>query len=258
MPQINRWIALLPLAAPQLPNFAGIERAFQERFPDAVQPSTPGGTERLTTCSLGDFTASATLIDQPIPPAQLVGPCAAAWYWPDAAAAVSNHTAHLLLTLVDEGGTPIDRALAFTRWTAAVAAASDALGVFWGPSRAIHRPADFIDQAVQSSINDLPLYLWIDFRIEPVANATGGPGFLRLYTTGLEALGQNELEVQHFVGEPQTLLSSAYNVAHYLLERKKVINDGDTIGLTEEVQLTARRGPSMLGGELEVIQLQWE
>ncbi|MAT70729.1 MAG: hypothetical protein CMJ58_14535 [Planctomycetaceae bacterium] len=258
MSNTNRWIALIPLAEPVLPSFVEVERAFQNRFPDATPPSDPGGTERLLTCSLGEAAASVTLIDRPIPPAQLGGPCAAAWYWPTAAAELDDHPAHLMLTMVDEGGSATDRALAFTRWTAAVAAASESLGVFWGPSRTIHRPGDFLDQAVQSGPRNLPLYLWIDFRIEPVANHAGGADFHRLYTTGLATLGQDEIEVANFTGAPQSLLESAYNVAHYLLDRKQAVNDGDTIGLSDEVQLTARRAPSMLGGELEVIRLEWD
>lgn len=258
MSTTNRWIALIPLAEATLPGFAEVERAFRELFPDTPQPQSPGGTERMLTCSLDETAASATLIDRPIPASQLGGPCAAAWYWPEAAAALDNHAAHMMLTMVDEGGSAVERALAFTRWTAAVTAASEALGVFWGPSRTIHKSGDFIDQAVQSGPHSLPLYLWIDFRIEPVANHAGGEDFLRLYTTGLETLGQSEIEVGNFTGPPQTLLESAYNVAHYLLDRKQVVNDGDTIGLSDEVQLTARRGPSMLGGEMEVIRLEWD
>ena len=44
----------------------------------------------------------------------------------------------------------------------------------------------------------------------------------RLYTTGLEALGQTELEVPRYQGNPQQLLELAYNVAHYLIDRRKV------------------------------------
>ncbi|HEX6963281.1 MAG TPA: DUF4261 domain-containing protein, partial [Lacipirellula sp.] len=80
----------------------------------------------------------------------------------------------------------------------------------------------------------------------------------RLYTTGLETLGQSELEVARFEGSAQELLDFSYNIAHYLLEKRKVVNDGDTIGLTDEVRATAHRSTSMLGGDLEVISLQFE
>ena len=101
--------------------------------------------------------------------------------------------------------------------------------------------------------NNLPLFLWIDFRIEQIE-----AGAYRLYTTGLESLGHSELEVPHYEGSPQALLDLAYNIAHYMLDKRKVLDDGDTIGVTEQVQVVGHRGPSMLGGEMEVIRLDFE
>ena len=43
-----------------------------------------------------------------------------------------------------------------------------------------------------------------------------------------------------------------------MLDMRKVLDDGDTIGVTEQVQVVAHRGPSMLGGEMEVIRLDFE
>ena len=103
------------------------------------------------------------------------------------------------------------------------------------------------------SDGNLPLFLWIDFRIEPIEG-----GRYQLYTTGLDALGQSELEVSAYEGSPQELLDFAYNIAHYLLDRRKVVSDGDTIGLTEEVRATARLDKSMLDPKLDVIRLEFE
>jgi hypothetical protein len=205
------------------------------------------------TLTVGDFTAAATLVPRPIPPSQLEGPAATAWYWPEAAAALAKHQAHILVTLVDEGGPAVKKGEALTRLTAGIAATAPSIGVFWGPGRLVHPPQAFIDQAVQMHEGDWPLFLWIDFRIEQQDD-----GSLRLYTTGLEALGQNEIEVPRYDGPPQELLNFAYNIAHYMLDQRKLIRDGDTIGLTDKVQVTARRGTSMLGGELEVLQLEFQ
>jgi hypothetical protein len=43
-----------------------------------------------------------------------------------------------------------------------------------------------------------------------------------------------------------------------VLDQRKVINDGDTMGMTDDAQVTIRRGPSMLGGEMEVLRLEFE
>ncbi len=248
-----RWLALVALERPETPSFARIAAWHQEHFPHAPQPVVAGSTDKLLTLTIGDFTGAVTLVPRPIPASQLEGPTATAWYWPDAAEALRGHEAHLLVTLIDEGGSAVKKSAALTRLTAAIAAVAPSVGIFWGPGRLVHSPDAFIDQALQMRDDNLPLFLWIDFRLEQSDDRS-----YRLYTTGLEALGQNELEVSHYEGAPQELLDLAYNIAHYLLDQRKVVNDGDTIGVTDQLQVIARRGPSMLGGDMEVIRLELE
>jgi len=212
-----------------------------------------GTTENLFTCTFGKFTVAVTLVPRPIPWSQLEGPCATAWFWPTAAEALRDHQAHLLVTLLDEGGKEIPKATALTQLVAGLVANAPAQGVFWGPGRLVHPPRAFLDQAAQLSADDLPLFLWVDFRVERNDNGT-----TRLYTTGLEAIGYTELEVAEYLGEPQTLLEYSYNIAHYQLSQAKEINEGDTIGLTDEIQVVANRRPSMFDEALEVVALDFQ
>lgn len=251
-PHPLRWMSLVALNRTELPSFDEIAESYALQDPDAPPLTPAGATENLRTFTIGDFTAAATLVPRSIPWSQLEGPAETAWYWPRAVAELRGHTAHILLTLIDEGGRSVDKALALTRLTAAVTATASSVGVFWGPGRLVHSPDGFLDQATQAHPRNLPLFLWVDFRVEETDNG------LRLFTTGLEALGGNELEVENYPGEPQQLLEFVYNVAHYQLDRNRIINDGDTIGLTDEVRVTARRTPSMLGGDLEVLRLDFE
>lgn len=248
-----RWLALVPLAEARLPSFEAVAERYAALFPDAPRLALSAFTENLLAVTIGDDTAAVTLVPRPIPWSQLEGPANMAWYWPEAADELRGHAAHLLVTVIDEGGKPLEKALSLTRLAAAAVAAAEGVGVFWGPGRLVHPPDAFVDQAGTMSEQNLPLFLWVDFRIELADDAA-----LRLYTTGLEALGGSELEATQFHGEAQRLMEYAYNIAHYQLDRKKIIKDGDTIGVAEGVQVTARRGRSMLGGELEVIQLDFE
>jgi hypothetical protein len=251
-----RWLALVALERPELPAFDRVADWHSEQFPAAPPLKAAGSTDNLITLTIGDFTAAATLVPRPIPWSQLEGPAAAAWYWSGATTALRDHTAHLLVTLVDEGGQPLGKALALTRFTAALAAMSPSVGVLWGPGRIVHPSAPFIEQAATASERNLPLFLWIDFRVEPLGESEGGA--VRLFTTGLEALGAQEIEVSRYQGDARELVGFVYNVAHYLLDRRKAINDGDTIGVTNDVQVTVCRDRSMLGGDLEVLRLDFE
>jgi hypothetical protein len=248
-----RWLALVPLRRAELPTVERLAEWYSEHFPGAPAPQLASSTDNLLALTVGPYTAAITLVPRSVPWSQLEGPAATAWYWPEATAQLQTHPAHLLVTLIDEGGSAIEKAIALTQLTAAVAAMAPSVGVFWGPGRLVHPPAAFVEQAEDCRPENLPLFLWIDFRVE----ALDGGG-VRAYTTGLEALGQQEVEVARFDGAPQTLVGHLYNVAHYLLDRKQVIRDGDTIGLTDNVSITVRRERSMLGGEMEVLRLEFE
>lgn len=248
-----RWLALVMLDEPVLPAFDDVADFIAQQFPDAPPLKPSGATDNMFTCTIGEYTAAATLVPRPIPWSQLEGPCATAWYWPTAAEALRDHRAHLLVTLIDEGGKQIEKSVRLTQLTTGLVAHAPSPGVFWGPGRLVHPAEAFVEQAVQSTDDDLPLFLWIDFRVERTDS-----GGTRLYTTGLEALGQSELEVLDFPGTPQTLLEFAYNLAHYELLQGKRINDGDTIGVTDEVQVVAHRRPSMFDANLEVVQLEFQ
>ena len=248
-----RWLALVILEKAELPDFEDVARYVGENYADAPAMTVAGSTDSLFTCTIGEYTAAVTLVPRPIPWSQLEGPCATAWYWPTATEALHDHQAHLLVTLVDEGGKEVPKSVALTQFVAGLVSNTRTCGVFWGPGRLVHPPRAFLEQAAQLASDDLPLFLWVDFRVERTDN-----GGTRLYTTGLEALGYTELEVADFPGEPQTLLEYAYNIAHYQLCQSKVINEGDTIGLTEEVQVVAHRGPSMFDESLEVVELEFQ
>lgn len=265
-----RWLALIALDRSELPTAGDATKRFAELFPAAPQPEIVQSTEALLTITVDGFTAAAALAPRPIPWSQLEGPCATAWYWPEATETLRSHTQHLMLTLIDEGGSPIVKSSHLTRLAAAIADCASSVAVFWGPSCLVHPPAAFIEQATQMTDDDLPLFIWVDFRVEqriadgqllkdgqPGEGDRSNDGGVRLYTTGLAALGRAEIEVDQFHGPPQELLEHVYNVAHYELAQNKEIGDGDTIGLTDQLQVTACRRPSMFDANLEVVGLQF-
>ncbi len=247
------WLALVMISEPELPEFDEVARFIGDNFENPPTMVVAGSTDNLFTCTIDEYTAAVTLVPRPVPPSQLEGPCATAWYWPTATEALRDHQAHLLVALVDEGSKSVDKSIKLTQLVSGLVGTSKVKGVFWGPGRLVHPPQAFLEQATQLTPQDLPLFLWIDFRVERESDGT-----CRLYTTGLEALGKTELEVARFMGEPQVLLEYAYNLAHYQLCKHKQINEGDTIGLTEEVQAVVHLGKSMFDPELEVIQLEFQ
>lgn len=248
----STWLALVALAEPVLPDPQKVVAACDAANPDSAPLLVSSETDSMVTFQWGESTVAYTLVDKPIPAEQLAGPAARAWYWPNAAEQLATHQAHLIVALVHEGRDRIEKSMQLTRFVAALLPQSEAIGLQWGGSRAVHQPGPFCDTAKQMSRDDLPLHLWLDFQVE--ANAAGG---LQLYTTGMEAFAKPELEVAHFPGGPQDLMNHAYNLAHYVLQKNAVIKDGEAIGLPGEIQATAKETTTLLEGDQQVWQFEF-
>ena len=247
------WLSLIALSDPLLPSPEAVAAQLADRFPDASPLKVTSQSDGGVTFSFGEATGNYTLVDQAIPWTNLEGPCATAWYWPKAADAMRSHTAHLFLTLLDESKDPIDRATHLTQLTTAIAATTPSVGLVWGPSSQVHKTIDFAMVATDMTRADLPLHLWIDFRV-----AQRNEGGFSLFTTGLEPLGHREFEVHQFAGEPQALAGAVYNVAHYILDKGPILKDGEAVGLPDGSQVNVSFEPSIVSPDQEVIRLAFE
>jgi hypothetical protein len=248
----SAWLALVALSEPVLPDPLQISARCDLMAPDEAPLALSSRTKAMATFQWGESTVAYTLIDKPIPSHQLEGPCECAWYWPTAKQEFSRHTAHLIVALIDEGRDRMAKAVKLTRISAALLATDEAIGLQWGGSRQVHAPSAFIDLASKMAPDDLPLYLWIDFRIEPIGSNTW-----RLFTTGLNAFGKLELEVGHYEGDPQELVHHVYNMAHFQLEKPNGMKGGDTVGLPGDVQATVEEAKSFVGDDQDVLRIEF-
>lgn len=201
---------------------------------------------------LGNDQAAVALMPVAIPWSDLEGPCATAWWWPEATERMKGHANHVLAALVGDTGNLIQRHITLTHLTALIASHTEALGVYWGGGRLVHDPQVFVEQAQNISPERLPLHLWIDFRVEP-----NDDGTYRLYTTGMGALGLMEIEIPRSRKPPAEVYDFAYAIANYLLTSRPDIKDGHTVGRSDEEQIRASRAPSMWDPATTVLQLDF-
>ena len=196
-------LSLVPLDSPALPRQ---QELFTElaSLGETAATKTVAATANSLAFRMGPHRAAVALAPTPIPWPRLEGPCETAWWWPAAVAKLRGHGSHLLVALRGESDDDVARAIALTRLTAAAATQVDAAGVFWGGGSLVHDPLVFIEEARKSIAEKLPLHLWIDFRIEG-----NDDGTYRLFTTGMKALGQMEIEIPHSRHEPRELFDFA-------------------------------------------------
>jgi hypothetical protein len=235
-------LTMLALSESRLPDPTEICRAYASSFPNAAPlTSSEAGTSDSDQLSFASQACSFTvaLIRAPIAWSDLSDPCDAAWYWPEAAETLRPQRGHLLVTASSATEDAIALMLSLTRVLAAVAQCSAALGIYLGGARLVHKVADFVSEAEGASRELLPLYLWVRFSIREEPGGT-----LSLTTTGLADLELMELSFPHAALDGQTLMDRAFNIAHYLLDRGPVLENGHTIGISADEKFHVTHVPS--------------
>lgn len=247
----NLWLSGVALASDEAPDPISLNAALDSLGDDVPPRGAVRPQGNVLTIPFAGQAVAIALVPQPMPWEQIEGPAECAWHWPEATQVLAQHEAHLLVTLLDERSDAVEKAMLFTRILSAIVRSCDAVAVYWGPGRLVHAPQAFIEESVEMSREALPLYLWIDFRVEPRDD-----GALRLFTTGLEAFGYPEIEVRHYEGEAQTLRETVYNVCHFVLEQGKSIKDGDRIDIEASAKVSARETESLVDGATQVVALE--
>ncbi len=143
-----------------------------------------------------------------------------------------SHHAHLIVSLTSGDSIPATAALsAFTSLLAAVAQASDAVGVYWGGAKATHDPKFFQSIAKEPDVASR-LYLWTG-----VSLAKQSDGHLELLSLGMEQLHLPDLLLVAPARAGNDALSTLFRFLDYMVESGKAIPEGDTIGRTAEEEL---------------------
>lgn len=243
-------LAMVALNGASLPPEQEIFEYLEQTWPSSPTITDVTRKDDAVTFSVSDGVGFFALVSAPIPWDDLEGPCATAWYWPDACEKLKGHKAHAVVSLSSTSLEPVEQALLLTKLLASVAATTDSAGIYWGAGTVVHSPEMFLDQSSGIALEYLPLMLWIDFRLQEEADGT-----FTMFTTGLEAFGLMEIEAVRVKGDSEGLYGLVYDVAHYLLENGPIVKDGDTIGGSEAEHIEVRYEPSMWDNSRKVYRL---
>jgi hypothetical protein len=183
---------------------------------------------------------AVSLMPAPIPWSELEGPCATAYWWPTATERMRAHKFHFLVALI--GGTieAVERRVVLTKVVREVVNAVDCVGVYWGEGTVVHEPSEFLDLTSSFSATNIPGRAWLDVRVEPVDAQS-----VRCFTTGLAPLGFREIEIARSTLDPDELLGFVGDTACYIVNGRKHIKHGETMGRTATEQYKVRHTPSM-------------
>ena len=246
-------LAMVPLDTPSAPRQRELFDTLTTLSGKRIDPKSVVAKEETLAFTLDGDRAAVALLPSPIPWPQIEGPCETAWWWPEAGAKLQGHTSHLIVAHSSDGESDVlQRAVTLTHLVAAAAAHVDSAGVFWVGGGLVHDPRIFLEEARKGSLDNLPLHLWVDFRIEQIEEGT-----VRLFTTGMQSLGRMEIEIPHSHRLPTEVLDFAYAIADYVLSRGAEIRDNHTIGRSDDEKVMARHAPSMFDESMTVVRLEF-
>ena len=180
-------LAMVALRSPSFPRAGTLFETLRRIAPEA-QIGEPTEGEGALAFELNGNNAAVGVMPKPIPWNELEGPCATAWWWPEATGEMRDHTTHAIVFLSGEEGDPVSRHVDLTHLAAAVAETTDPVGIYWGGGTLVHKPEHFIEEAKQLSHGDAAPHLWIDMRLEQNDNDT-----YRFFTTGMSQFQKPEI-----------------------------------------------------------------
>lgn len=244
-------IGCIALPAGELPAPEILLADVARRQPEAEQASLGTSEHGSLLFHVNGNLLAISLSDGPLPWDDLRGPCATAWWWRDAEAQMQRHAAHLVVMGMGHEGTATTRHIDLTQMVCSVASQTEAIGIYWPAGTLVHEPHAFIDETEGIGEQRLPLHLWVDMRIE-----TTGPDTHRFFSTGMHALERLELEVERTTMPPESLLEFCHSILHYMVVNQVDIEDGETVGRTEQEKVTVRRGDSMFPSRGQTLKLE--
>lgn len=169
------------------------------------------------------------------------------YFWPGAVEAAKAHKAHLVVTVAGSGKERLlERGKLLVKVLACCCGQENATGVY--TSGVVFEPEFYADLAEVMKDGRLPVMNWIWFGLYP-----GEKGFC-CYTFGMDVFGKDEMEVLDVDAEPADLRAFLSGLAVYVLENDVVLNDGETIGFSEDDKhaITRSKGVSLPGMTLKI------
>ncbi len=170
--------------------------------------------------------------------------------WPNGREETAAHQSHVIVTVARGDLTPVQSAIAVSRLALVALELYDGIGVYWGNACVCNSRAIFEDFCEDISEEHVPVPVWLRFQVVRADNDEVG-----LYTLGMPQFGLMDIEVDSCRMPVGDLFEFVSNIAHYLIQSGPVIEDGNTVGGSEDERILVRHLPSMIDEERLVYKI---
>ena len=176
---------------------------------------------------------AASLMPAPVPNGEAVENAKTNWRWPQAVEVAEQHKAFLMLTVMGGEQALLDTALLNVKLCASGLSLKNATGI--NVLGSVLEP-DFYVETAKIAVREhiFPIMNLVFFGLYSNDEGKTGCG----YTYGMDAFGKQNIEIIDSVHGAEEVLAFMTDIAGYVITADVTLQDGETIGFTEEQKLT--------------------
>lgn len=177
-------------------------------------------------------------IDAPVPNNEAVLNAQSNYFWPEAVDVTQKHKAHLIVSVFGREYTFYDTSIMFTKLCDSCLALQNATGVY--AFGTVYEPKMYRDVAkmIDDGETPTPILTYIG-----VYNTAEG---VCAYTFGLSYYNKKELEVVNSKQSLEDVYDMLYGIVGYVIAYDVTLQDGETIGFSEEQKLPISLSPAFV------------
>lgn len=170
------------------------------------------------------------------------------YFWKNGEQEVSNHTGHIILSIMNAGQNPIQENILFSKVAYSIMNHSKAIGIYMGGRSLVINKAFYQSNVDEMTKDNLPLYIWLYFGLREENDKRS------VYTYGLSEFGYKEMEILDSEHSLEGLSEMMYDLAYYVIAQNVKLNHGETIGMseTQKLKITESKGKYLEGNTLKI------
>ncbi len=187
-----------------------------------------------------DYKVSLELINQPVPGGEAEFYAQGAYFWPEAVDTVKQHTAQLVVSVVPpDGGSLLFGGQLYAMLVASCLCQPEALGVYTNGT--VFPPHIYLRvvEDMKGPEPELPVLVWVYLGLYQDENGNNA------YTNGMKNFGKDEMEILGSKASLEDIHGALFDFAYYVINNDVTLQDGETIGFTQEQKLPITRSPGV-------------
>lgn len=245
--QAERFMCFVPLKANGLLTADALVQRVQARFggkvPMDIKPAGDPSQPGAVLVDIEGVLLTIMNIDQPLPPDAYAPALEIERVWKNAGAELAANVGHVIISTLQEPGhhnEALNGAVYVTFFAAAVMDILPTIGAVWTNGNCLTQTAAFQAAAEGLAERNIPVMSWVGLYILRGPDTADGQPTIAVLTRGLLSFIGREIEFLPTTRPVPDTAQRVIGLSQYLISSGPVIQDGETVGVSEQEQIRVK------------------